>query len=170
MGNVFSFEKDKMKLRLILFTLSMSFVIQACGQSVQSTKTLPKEPKEMTDNDWKQVLTPQEYDILRKQGTERAFTGKYWDNKEDGVYMCKGCGTELFDSETKFKSGTGWPSFYDVSGNNVAMETDRSYGMVRSEVHCANCGGHLGHVFDDGPKPTGLRYCINSASLDFKKR
>ncbi len=123
-----------------------------------------------SEDEWKKELPQDVYEIMREKGTERAFTGKYWDHHDKGVYLCAACQLPLFESETKFESGTGWPSFYKpVSGDAVESETDRSYGMVRSEVHCARCGGHLGHVFDDGPKPTGLRYCINSASLQFKK-
>lgn len=121
-----------------------------------------------TDEQWRQQLTPQQYEIMRQQGTERAFTGKYHDHKADGMYRCAGCGNELFSSETKFDSGTGWPSYWaPTSPRHVETETDTTHGMVRTEVLCSRCGAHLGHVFNDGPKPTGLRYCINSASLDF---
>jgi|SRR5579884_1094193 len=126
---------------------------------------------ELSEEEWREKLTPEQYEVLRQKGTERAFTGKYAHSKEHGTYVCAGCGAPLFDSDTKFESGTGWPSFYQpISDEAVAMETDRSYGMVRTEVECASCGGHLGHVFEDGPRPTGLRYCINSASLDLKPK
>lgn len=124
-----------------------------------------------TEEEWRKQLTPEEYKVLRQKGTERAFTGEFNDFKEKGVFTCAACGQELFSSETKFESGTGWPSFYKpISKEAVAEETDRAYGMLRTEVLCSNCGGHLGHVFPDGPKPTGLRYCLNSVSLDFVKK
>jgi peptide-methionine (R)-S-oxide reductase len=123
-----------------------------------------------TDAEWKTQLSPQQYDVLRKHGTERAFTGPYHDSKEAGTYVCAGCGLPLFASGTKFDSGTGWPSFYDrVTPENVETKEDRSWFMTRVEVHCARCGGHLGHVFEDGPKPTGLRYCINGHALKLEK-
>jgi peptide-methionine (R)-S-oxide reductase len=122
-----------------------------------------------SEEEWKKVLSPRQYEVLRRKGTEPAFAGKYHDSKEEGLYLCAGCGSPLFDSETKFDSGTGWPSYYrPVSEQAVATAEDKSYGMARTEVLCARCGGHLGHVFPDGPEPTGLRYCINSVSLDFK--
>jgi len=123
-----------------------------------------------TDAEWKQQLTASQYAVLRKKGTERAFTGEYWDNHEKGIYYCAGCHQALFDSSTKFESGTGWPSFYaPLRKESVAINKDVSYGMVREEVVCSQCGGHLGHVFDDGPRPTGLRYCMNSVSMKFEK-
>jgi peptide-methionine (R)-S-oxide reductase len=122
-----------------------------------------------SDAKWKKTLSPEQYEVLRRKGTERAFTGIYYNSKEKGTYLCAGCGSPLFDSDTKFDSGTGWPSYYQpISEQAVASEEDKSYGMNRNEVLCARCGGHLGHVFPDGPEPTGLRYCINSVSLDFK--
>lgn len=134
--------------------------------SADQSHNLPEDmPK--TDAQWQDQLSEEQYRILRQQGTERAFTGKYWQTKTPGVYLCAGCGQELFTSDAKFDSGSGWPSFYQpASADKVETESDNSHMMQRTEVHCSRCGGHLGHVFDDGPQPTGLRYCINSAALE----
>lgn len=124
-----------------------------------------------TDEEWKKILTPEQYRVCRKKETERPFTGKYNDCKENGMYKCSCCGNDLFDSNSKFESGTGWPSFFKpINDENIKCESDTDYGMIRTEVMCKKCGAHLGHVFDDGPQPTSLRFCINSVSLNLDKK
>lgn len=160
-----------METKIMPYTLTILLLlttgINGCAQDKQPTS--PKYKVSLTEEEWRKKLTPEEYYILREQGTERAFTGIYWDHKEPGKYHCKGCDTPLFDSKTKYKSGTGWPSFYEGLEPNIATSTDYDIGYARTEIHCAACGGHLGHVFKDGPEPTGLRYCVNSASLSFNE-
>jgi len=159
LGTGISFGEDKMdggKIKLF---------------SVKSGEYYEAERVNLSDDEWRERLSPEAFHITREAGTDRPFTGDLWDNKEDGVYKCVACGTDLFDSKTKYKSGTGWPSFWDpVAPENITLKDDRSWFMVRTEVLCARCDAHQGHVFKDGPQPTGLRYCINTASLKFVKR
>lgn len=165
---------------LLLFSI---FMIIGCKVNSQSDTQVPSSAEVgaesaliesgittvvKTDEEWKQILTDQEYYVLRQHGTERAFSGDLLENKKEGVYICRACQLPLFDSNTKFDSGTGWPSFYQpINDINIGEDVDYKIGYKRTEVHCARCNGHMGHVFDDGPRPTGLRYCINAVSLDF---
>lgn len=184
--------KTNLNILLIFFITALT----ACAQNKKETtgtakkdSTISKttlttnEPKEklmenekhnlnITDEEWKKKLTPEQYEVLREKGTERAFTGKYWDTKDKGVYSCAGCGTDLFTSDQKFSSECGWPSFDEElgKGEKIIKKKDLTYGMSRTEIICAKCGGHLGHIFDDGPTETGKRYCVNSASLNLIKK
>jgi peptide-methionine (R)-S-oxide reductase len=164
-----------MRRRDLLQALGVSAVLAACGDlsfagGATPTELTRADAVRLSDEEWRALLTPMEFRVLRLAGTERAFTGDLLRNKQDGVYVCAGCALPLFDSRTKFDSGTGWPSYTAPIGDHVIDKIDRSLGMARIENVCARCGGHLGHVFPDGPKPTGQRYCINAVSLDFVPR
>lgn len=169
------------KSNILLSVIASLVLLFACSSSITSSNTknneqdgrikYPGEKVVKTDSEWKSILSDFDYYVLRESGTEKSFSGEFWDNHQDGIYTCKGCGLELFDSNTKFESGTGWPSYYQpINPTHVGEIKDYTHGWSRVEVVCNRCDGHLGHVFKDGPKPTGLRYCINSASLDFVKR
>jgi peptide-methionine (R)-S-oxide reductase len=164
-----------MSSKLLSFVIISFTLVGTSFCQSKSTETTSKGEKiyavSKPDSEWQKELSPEAYEVLRKKGTEYAFTGKFYDFKEKGVFICAACGNELFDSNTKYNSGSGWPSFYQpVNQNAVDLELDTSLGEAREEVLCSKCGGHLGHVFNDGPKPTGLRYCVNSVSMDFKQK
>jgi peptide-methionine (R)-S-oxide reductase len=154
-----------------VFLLPMLMFLYSCNNSTISQSTDEMTfPNAKSEEEWREILTPFQYQVLRESATERAFTGEYYNSKDTGTYYCVGCGDRLFSSDTKFDSGCGWPSFFEpASEKSIVYKEDRSHGMIRTEVICGGCGGHLGHVFDDGPPPTGKRYCINSAAIRFEK-
>ena len=159
------------RLAIFMVLSFLTFSISFCQVQKEESVSDKKYEVSKSEEEWKSILSPEQFDILRNKGTEYAFTGEYNFNKDKGIYSCAGCGNELFTSKTKYDSGSGWPSFFKpISDDAIDVEIDRSYGAVREEILCSKCGGHLGHVFNDGPKPTGQRYCVNSISLDFKKK
>ena len=164
------------KIKIAMFAVSIS-IFNACAQNSSSPNKTEKQNNmnnekyevNKTEEEWRKQLTPEQYDVLREKGTERPYTGKYYLNKEKGVYKCAACGNELFTSDMKFESHCGWPSFdKEIAGGKIKTVTDTSHGMVRTEIMCARCGSHLGHIFYDGPTETGMRYCVNSVSLSFE--